>query len=555
MRKNKMFFASLLILCILATMVTQTMAKTAYSHEPESWQLHRLGLYTGISDDTFVPDLRKELSRELGVALLLNFFGKRNEVLAISAKEVNSILSSYTDNNTVSQWARPYMAYAVKNAIVKGTSATSLSPMSPLDGTQFATMILRRLGYPMVGSTYLTSLQTLFEKGGLNASEVALFNKSQMLKNDAVGMVYTSLYAICSNGESLIENLINSGVVSAELAFSQKLINYESPNIVDLNRASDSVVQRPTEYDQIYYMILDAIRGGTGSVKIPITKYSDTPKEVFDIVEKCVKENPDVLYYSGCSYLSSGVLTFKYGIDQQSINRHIQLLNEKLDSILAQIILPNMTDYQKELAIHDYIINNCDYDISGYNSGMIPQTSYNAYGALVLKVAVCEGYAEAAKMLLDRSGIPSSMVTGTFKGQNHAWNIVKIAGKYYQLDVTFDDPVMVDGSRALYYHYFNLTDDEMKIDHVWDSSLYPSSNTTKYNYYVYNDLVVTGQQECIDFVAEKVAEGYTKVTVKVHDYKNSGFDYSRVIDEITGQLRLYTMYTFNEDHGILDLSF
>jgi transglutaminase-like putative cysteine protease len=558
MRKIKMISACLLILCSLASLAPQTNAETLYSYEPEAWQLHRLGLYTGISAETFIPDLGKELNRQLGVTLLLNFLGKRDKVLALPSSEINSILSVYTDNSVVEQWARPYVAYAVKNAMVKGTSTTVLSPLQPLNGIQFATMILRQLGYPMEGSTYLKSLQTLYEKGGLNASEVSLFNKTQLLKDDAVGMVYTSLYAVCSNGESLIENMISSGIISAEQAFSQGLISYEDPGAIDLNKP-DSTVPRPTEYDQIYYMILDAIKAGEPSIKVPITKYSDTHDEVFAIVERCVRENPDILYYSGCTHSSTGLLTFQYGVDRQTILDHTRLLNEKLGSILDEIILPNMTDFQKELAIHDYMIDNCDYDDRSYEKGLVPSSSYSAYGALVLKKAVCEGYAEAAKMLLDHAGVECSIVTGFFTGQglmqNHAWNIVKIGGQYYQLDITFDDPVMSDGSKALYYHYFNLTDNEMKIDHAWDSSLYPACNASAYNYYVVNDLIVKSQQEFEDLVVEKVTGGTKKVTVKIQDYKNIDFDNEQAISRIQNRLHISCMYSVNTDHGIIDLRF
>lgn len=75
-----------------------------------------------------------------------------------------------------------------------------------------------------------------------------------------------------------------------------------------------------------------------------------------------------------------------------------------------------MTEYEKELALHDYLIENCKYDRRSYENKEIPQESFNAYGALCLGTAVCEGYAEAMKLLLNRAGVECHIVTGVSKG-------------------------------------------------------------------------------------------------------------------------------------------
>ena len=555
MRKIKTGVAFLLIYCTLIAAVPQSMAETPYTYEPEAWLLHRLGLYTGTSAEVFIPDLGAKLDRQIGVALLLNFFGKRVEVLNMSSTEADNVLARYSDSRLISPWARRYMAYAVKNGIVKGTSASTLGPLDPLDGTAFATMILRRLGYGMEGKSYLTSLKTLSEKGGLNAPEVSSFNKQQMLKNDAVGMIYTALYASCSTGEILIENMVRSGAVPADKAFSQKLVRYNNPNSIEAVSAGTPAIPRPTAYDRVYYMILDALYSQEDCVYLPITAYTDTAGEVFEIVEKCVWDNPEILYYAGCTYSSSGKLTFQYNRSKDISKNHSELLLRKLDSILDQIIQPDMSDYEKELAIHDYIINNCDYDLAGYEAGEIPTESFNAYGALCLETAVCEGYAEAAKLLLDRTGVDCYIVTGSSRNVGHAWNIVKVNGEYYQLDVTWDDPVMQDGSRALNYHYFNLTDDEMKIDHEWDNKKYPVCSGTELNYYTYNNLTVPGHKEFVDFVVDRVGRGTHNITVKVENYKSIGFDCSKAAREACGRLYLGCNVSFNENQGIVDMRF
>jgi putative cell wall-binding protein len=150
----------------------------------------------------------------------------------------------------------------------------------------------------------------------------------------------------------------------------------------------------------------------------------------------------------------------------------------KARSIVSQIIKPGMTDFQKEKAVHDYIANNVQYDVENYYNNTIPRESYSPYGALIKGIAVCEGYAEATDLLLNLAGIESTIVVGEADNGSargdHAWNIVKINGMYRHLDTTWDDPLSPWNGITVEYDYFNLTDDEMSIDHFWDKSQYPS---------------------------------------------------------------------------------
>ncbi|MBZ4666188.1 cell wall-binding repeat-containing protein [Mahella sp.] len=142
----------------------------------------------------------------------------------------------------------------------------------------------------------------------------------------------------------------------------------------------------------------------------------------------------------------------------------------KAKTIISKIIKPGMTDLQKEKAVHDYIVNNVRYDIKNYNNNTVPDESYSPYGALVKGVAVCEGYAWATKLLLNMAGIESTVV----EGGGHAWNIVKINGKCYHLDTTWDEPVTSNDKNILRYDYFNLNDAQIGKDHFWDRNKYPA---------------------------------------------------------------------------------
>ena len=80
---------------------------------------------------------------------------------------------------------------------------------------------------------------------------------------------------------------------------------------------------------------------------------------------------------------------------------------------------------------------------------------------------------------MDLLGIPCVRISGTANGGGHAWNAVKLDGEWYQVDVTWDDPIP-DSPGNIQYGYFNITDEEMMKDHsyTWDYS----ATGTKYNY-------------------------------------------------------------------------
>ena len=119
--------------------------------------------------------------------------------------------------------------------------------------------------------------------------------------------------------------------------------------------------------------------------------------------------------------------------------------------------------------VHDYLVDTISYD-----SSLSKPYIYNIYGALVEKLCVCEGYARSMKYLLDSLNIPCTIVIGkgtNSEGQteNHAWNYVEIGGKWYAIDATWDDPVIIGNgtlSQSFKYRYFLKGSNEMAKDHT-----------------------------------------------------------------------------------------
>lgn len=158
-------------------------------------------------------------------------------------------------------------------------------------------------------------------------------------------------------------------------------------------------------------------------------------------------------------------------------------VDRRVDQVIRSVIRQDMTRYEKIKAVHNWMIRNVKYDYYRLMQGYIPRVSHTAKGALVKKIAVCDGYAHAFQMIMKKLKIPCRFVVGSSGGVGHAWNMVKLGGKWYHVDVTFDDPI-INGrntNTTPYYTYFMKSSSVMKKSHNWVKSKYPKCTSKKYN--------------------------------------------------------------------------
>ena len=151
------------------------------------------------------------------------------------------------------------------------------------------------------------------------------------------------------------------------------------------------------------------------------------------------------------------------------------------EKILGEIITDGMTDLEKETAIYDWLVNNVNYDWR-HQDVMVetPRTSYQPYGGLVAREAVCLGYATSFQLLMDLADVECVTVTGACfnSGEHHAWNMVRLQDEWYCVDVTWDANYREQGvssGREEDWNYFNVTSDEMGKNHQWDYSNTPEA--------------------------------------------------------------------------------
>ncbi len=226
-------------------------------------------------------------------------------------------------------------------------------------------------------------------------------------------------------------------------------------------------------------------------------------------------ENPQFFWLaSGYSYgyYSGSMVNTVYPTYARSVT-DAAIIRPQLEAAAKELVdeaakLP--TDFDRIKLFHDAIVNRTTYRSEG------GEYKRDADGPLVSGYALCEGYSKAFAYLCQLSGIECFCVSGTSSGA-HMWNIVKIDGKWCQMDVTFDDPT--GATPTLEYNYFCLSDEQMLKDHTYDNPFtVPECTTTKYNYYKasgikqYEDYL-KAYEALLDLAGENYAKGIMKTEI------------------------------------------
>ncbi len=154
---------------------------------------------------------------------------------------------------------------------------------------------------------------------------------------------------------------------------------------------------------------------------------------------------------------------------------------KKAYDIIQQQIRSDMTDFQKVLRIHDYMVLNTEYDYDNYLNHTIPSESYYEEGILLKGTGVCNGYALTFQLFMDALGIDSKFVTGGTTNGPHAWNIVKVNGEWYYIDCTWDDPTP-DRKGIVDYKYFLVEEKQFFKDHWPDEDEFEMPKTGTYKF-------------------------------------------------------------------------
>ena len=153
--------------------------------------------------------------------------------------------------------------------------------------------------------------------------------------------------------------------------------------------------------------------------------------------------------------------------------------------VIADVVPADGSDYDRELAVHDWMVAHGSYDsntLSQLPDFQENPNNDNPYGFLVDGRGICLGYASTFQLFMRLLGIECITVEGTAHGgtADHAWNQVYLDGAWYCVDVTWDDPTTSGAVSARTAHrYFNVTSQFLRgSDHQWDQASAPEATGT-----------------------------------------------------------------------------
>ncbi len=238
---------------------------------------------------------------------------------------------------------------------------------------------------------------------------------------------------------------------------------------------------------EIYDRILLAVSTHLPAVDISGEASTDLIKDVISFVRS---DHPELIQFGGSASVSgegSRTVSFEYltGADETSEKL------SKLDSDAKEVLngVKDADDFGKALFIYEYLIGNVeaaepDTDVPDIRS---------AYGALVGKCAVCEGFARAAEYIMNLAGIECCYISD----ETHAWNLIRLDGEYYWFDAALgcaatNADSLKYGARHINYDCFAMTSDELEaLGHTPDIKYHaPECASRNCNYYLRSGLYI-----------------------------------------------------------------
>ena len=261
-----------------------------------------------------------------------------------------------------------------------------------------------------------------------------------------------------------------------------------------------------------------------------ITLYNILSSRLDVLYEYVIFDNPILFYVESLEYeIYHGLRRINvrpvYRFDNRKIDDTIRALNSVIMSVVS--LCNNRSEYEKEILIHDYICKNVYYDTT------YKKSSYECVGPLIFGKGVCQGISQASKLLFDAVGISSIVVKGDSSSEynlgdndtSHSWNIVKINTAFFHLDTTFD--MSLSTNNVIRYDYFNLSDNDIKVDHSFDPNNYPICNTQG-SYYYLNSMVFGDLNSFYSYLLKLLRTGSKDVVVQL----SNGVKRNNITDEL-----------------------
>ncbi|MDE6470549.1 MAG: hypothetical protein K2L19_05965 [Eubacterium sp.] len=302
----------------------------------------------------------------------------------------------------------------------------------------------------------------------------------------AVSIIGFNIYS----GGAIVQT-IESFVPTQKEIQTTKLQNQEFKP-TDKKTLSEQLLDTMTaEEKKAYNSIYNAMSKRKDTVAI----YQDIKTErVFELVQLVIAQHPEIFWSKGdCIFASNRILTLKYPYTFEEIEEKNYFIEKRAQEIFDKIN-PTGSEYEKSLAIFDYVISNTSYAHDSINDMDNHIEISTIEGVFLNSSAVCSGYSKAYQYLLSLAGIDSITVTGTAQTPDgegdHAWVVQVIDNEYYFTDPTWGDCYENTISNHFVSHiYFLANTDNIEKTHKL-SSIYDfiKSTAEKNNYFIKENL-------------------------------------------------------------------
>lgn len=252
-----------------------------------------------------------------------------------------------------------------------------------------------------------------------------------------------------------------------------------------------------------YHAIKTGLQSLAPAFQIPRLEHKELAEVYFMVRLDC----PEIFYsvsYKYRFYPESGNAEMmpEYLFDKNKIKDHQKAMKSRVEKLARPAM--KLSEQEKVQYVHDFICQNVRYD------KLKKAYSHEIIGPLGQGVGVCEGIAKAVKILCDALGIWCMIAVSEANPEKgikyrHAWNVIRVNGKYYHLDATFDNTL--GQPENIRYDYFNLSDKQIFRDHqslVWKV---PACEDGDHFYYKEKKISFTKMEDVRKRVAQAVRKG------------------------------------------------
>ena len=257
----------------------------------------------------------------------------------------------------------------------------------------------------------------------------------------SVGFLIVLILSICAFFKNDIEYMVVTKNIDRLYGTTVENDYFIEDNFDYVNNANDAILTSKNDVINTIYFLINS--GTTYSERYCSKDYENCFNDINELssdVELLTNLNNYVHPYNSFDNIS---FSFNNEVVQIKIEHiysedDINTLNKIVDEFINNNITNSMGTKEKIRIIHDYIINNADYDIlKTKNKDDSTYRSSTAYGVLVQGYGICSGYSDAMAIFLDKLNIINYKISN----DQHIWNLVYLDGEWLHLDLTWDDPI------------------------------------------------------------------------------------------------------------------